>query len=583
MLKVNQEQLKVMLDSLDPKLNKEEVLTSMLNDGLVVEGFNDQKPQEEKGFFGRVGDALGNRAEQIGQGIDKFGDYNEAVRSGASTKEQGKNLISGIAKTASGIAGGIGDVVGEAVSEADQAITGGAISKNIGSAVNEFMQSKAGQQIQGAYDTYIPEGSVSRDVAEAFGNVASVVPMVKGAGQAVKFGQKIAKTGYNMGRTTVDVVTGAKNVATRLGTEAPTGSPIRKVVDDFFNPTTDEATLTSLNPFLVDNTKVSIPLGNNKYVVKEIGKDAISAEEKALVKADILNRYETYYQKSKEFMKDSERTAGYTSIDTVGQNIDKYVDVANRIRRETGKKMGEIEKNAKDLQVDLTNTGSLQEFVNTVDDMKGATRFAGAEKLTPEMKTFLKDLNTLQQKGASVKNVLNFTRDWSNKLEDLKDNFGAFTKDKRTLTNIERMVGDIKNQARNTLSEQDATYRELVDTYRQTSQLREESNRLLGKEGLYGDTVRGASTAKRAVKSVSDAGSRQFLLKLKELTGYDGMADARIALQAMEDAGDFKGLSLLEILKDGKSGILGNTTKYVGDKIRGDNKTRVQNFINKEQ
>lgn len=582
MLKVNQEQLKVMLDSLDPKLDKQEVLTSMLNDGLVVEGFNDQKAPEQKGFFGRVGDALGERVDQFSQGIDKFGDYNQAVRDGASSKEQFKNLASGTAKIASSIAGGIGDVVGESINQADQTITGGQVTQAIGGAVKDFMDSKAGQQIQGAYNTYVPEGSVTRDVVEAVGNVASAIPLVKTAGTAVKLAQKVAKTGYNMATLTTDMVTSAGKVATRVGTEAPVGSPMRKVAEDFFKPTADEATLTSLNPFLVDKTKVSIPIGDNKYIVKEIGKDTITAEEKALVKADILNRYETYYQKSKEFMKDPERSAGYTSIDTVGQNIDKYVDVANKIRRETGKRMGEIEKNAKDLNVDLTNTGSLQEFVNTVADMKGATRFAGAEKLSPEMKTFLKDLNTLQQKGASVKNVLNFTRDWSNKLEDLKDNFGGFTKDKRTLTNIERMVGDIKNQARNTLSEQDATYRELVDTYRQTSQLREEANRLLGKDGMYGDTVRGASTAKRAVKSVSDAGSRQFLLKLKELTGYDGMADARIALQAMEDAGDFKGLSLLEILKDGKKGVVSNAVEYAGEKIKGTNKSRVQNYINKD-
>ena len=83
------------------------------------------------------------------------------------------------------------------------------------------------------------------------------------------------------------------------------------------------------------------------------------------------------------------------------------------------------------------------------------------------------------------------------------------------------------------------------------------------------------------MKSNSDAGARQFLVKLKELTGYDALKDGDLALTAMENVGDFQGLSLLEVLKQGKSGIIGKALEKAQDVIVGDDATRVTNYIKK--
>ena len=65
------------------------------------------------------------------------------------------------------------------------------------------------------------------------------------------------------------------------------------------------------------------------------------------------------------------------------------------------------------------------------------------------------------------------------------------------------------------------------------------------------------------MQSILNNGKKDWLIKLEELTGYPALDRAVIALQAMKDAGDFRGLSLLQTLSAGGAPTLGGVTGQI--------------------
>jgi hypothetical protein len=63
------------------------------------------------------------------------------------------------------------------------------------------------------------------------------------------------------------------------------------------------------------------------------------------------------------------------------------------------------------------------------------------------------------------------------------------------------------------------------------------------------------------------------------LTGYDAIKEGDIALTAMENVGDYQGLSLLEVLREGKGGIIKRGIEYARDKAVGSNAERTLKYI----
>lgn len=64
-------------------------------------------------------------------------------------------------------------------------------------------------------------------------------------------------------------------------------------------------------------------------------------------------------------------------------------------------------------------------------------------------------------------------------------------------------------------------------------------------------------------------GKKDWLIELENKTGYPAMDEATLALQAMKDAGDFKGNSLLDLLTEGASGTVPLSAHGVAGKIMG--------------
>lgn len=377
------------------------------------------------------------------------------------------------------------------------------------------------------------------------------------------------------------VAKGAKPVTNLAAKGAET---IKSTADEsLFAPTAEEATKTSLNPFIDNVAEVSIPVksegGTTKYIVKN-AKDA-TPEEVSAYKEEAGSLYSTFTEQAKKFMK--ERTVeGGSPVEQVGQKTDKFVADVAKLRKNVGKQMGKIEDAAENVQVPFNKSQTVQDFVlETADALKGGAKYGPDAGITKEIQKLSDDILRLEKSGGSVKDTLNMTRKWARYLEDQKDKFGDFTANKGANAQIERVIKSIKDDARDVLSENNDTYRTLVEGYRRTSRFGEEAKRLLGQEGLYGDSIKGAATVKRAIQSNSDAGARQFLKTLRDITGYDAIKEGDIALKAMKDVGDYQGLSLLNVLSDVQGGLIGTAKNIAKRTLTPKESTKVKKYINK--
>lgn len=371
--------------------------------------------------------------------------------------------------------------------------------------------------------------------------------------------------------------------ATGSGIDASKNA-IKNTVDEaLFNPTAEQATLTNLNPFIDKVADVSIPVrqpnGLVNYVVKKSA-DATPQEIEAY-KSEAQDLYTKFTEQGKKFLKDRSVEGG-SPVEQVGVTIDKATKQVDTIRRAVGKNMNTIEDAATNIKIKTSELPTVSDFLNVVQQAKNGkiASYGADEGVTKEVSKLAKDIMTLESRGSNVGETLSLTRKWAQYLENQKDKFGDFKDNKFANSAIEKTINALKNSARDTLAENDDTYRKLVAEYRKTSQFRDEAKRLLGQEGLYGDSIKGSATAKRAIQSNSDGGARQFLKTLRDLTGYDAMKEADIALKAMKDVGDYQGLSLLGVLSDVQGGVMG-TAKNIAKKLTPSEAKRTSKYIKK--
>jgi hypothetical protein len=480
------------------------------NNGYIIEGFNEPKPSTVQ----KIGSEVAQRGRNILQSVQDVAGAEGAVETIARA---GQVPLRAIGQTA----GAVGDVVGGAIGAGLEA-TG--LDKPLAQGIQKVAEMPV---VKGATDLY---GQLPQEVRGSIGDVANIATV--GAGGSV------AKTGARVaGNVAEDVAKGVKSSATKTKT----------VLTDFtdknlFPIDTPENIKTSLNPFLTDTkADISVPTQNG-YVLKKI--DQITPEEKIAVQNETSALYDEMFKKAKEFQTDRRDT--FSPLEVVGNRTDKALEAVDNLRKQNGAVMGDIEKRYQSQLVDLKGT-RLGTFID--EYLGGSKKFGRTMKDTTFMDDFAKDYDKLS-KNPSVKDALEFTRTWQKELEDLKDGFGNFKDNKRTYTLIEGAINDIKNGARNLIAQENPDYRKALENYKLTSTIKEEGNRLMGKEGLAGEKVKGGALAKRAVQSSSDQGARQFYNVLKKVTGYDGIKEADVALQAMKDAGDYQGLSLLEVQKD---------------------------------
>lgn len=555
------EKLKIMVNNLPKDFTDEETdlfLEGLVKQGYILQNYNDQgyqPPKQPVGLIRKIGASIVNPVENVantafdvvGAGADHLGQKMREGMGMSSDSLSFQERLQREGKTNSNMSGFIDP---EQNSQTRDVTTTTGLKQLAGDvALTATNLIPAGKVAKGAgLMTQIGKGAID---GVKIGGLA-------GAGSALQkdgdMGDIAMESGYG-------ALTGAA-----FGGVMPLVTAIPSTVKKGFKQFTGgvsapESVQTALNPFETEsiNSYLSVPNDKGLVVLKKVAD--ITPEEKIIYQKNVASTYSQMLDRAKSFVKD--RRDVMSPLEIVGKNTDDALVKVNKFRQTVGKQMGQIEKQSGNVVVDLQKTADqgLRELREYAEGKVAGTSYAGGDKLTPEMELFLNDLSSIQKNGNSVKEVLKFTRDWNNKLKNLKDKFGSFKENSYDNSLIERVVSSMKNQARDTLGEFNPEYRDLVSKYRVTSQLRDEGNRLMGKDGMMGEAIRGAATAKRAVQSNSDGGARQFYNKLKELTGYDGIQEADIAIQAMKDAGDHQGLDLLQVSKD----ILEKDTKSLLD------------------
>lgn len=419
------------------------------------------------------------------------------------------------------------------------------------------------------YNTWKQSNPEAAANLEASVNIASLIPIGAGSATASKTTSQVAK---GTSKAVSDVVKPVVDVTTKPVTK--TIDAIDDLVTKITAPDISDATRLSLNPVaskeLAPEFKVSV--GGKLKPISEITPTENSKLKVSTEKS--LN----FFQKQAEKFK-NERNPLNDPTEIVGQRIDKALAFADKKRQTIGKKMGDIEQKYADSKLPLSEK-TTNNFIETLKDFDNP-RFGADAGDAVVVRKLVSDFDNISKAGAKVGDRLEFIRSWERYLKDAKDGFGNFKENATVNTRIQNAVVALKNETVDAITRTDKTYRKLRNQYRLFKELDETGNRLLGKEGMLGDRIKGGPTVKRAIKSNSDAGARQFLIKLKEITGYDALRDGDIALTAMDLVGDFQGLSLLEVLSEGRGGVLRKIGEKAQDVIAGGKEERIRKFIKK--
>lgn len=520
--------------------------------------------------------------KDIAESSQKRADKIDEIRGAMERGEQG-NLRS-ILQTVGQLAGAGADAIGATFKGAANLLLSDSTEKKVTEVVGKLgkkvMENPGVQNVVKWYDELSPEQQ--RDI-DAVGGVVSLVTNFIGGEAASRGGtllKEAGESGLDITRRTV--TNAAKNIATKAdeATQTVLAGP-RRVLKDIAGPEVSDAAKVSLNPMeaLKDTgqdilVSVKSTEAGKPNVLKKLSE--LTPEEKGLVQAETKENFDSFMEQAKKF-KNSRDVEGGSPVEIVGKRADNALEVADKQRQAVGQKMGEIEAKYLDnpLDVDEKVLGEFSDVIKNFENKKFGVDTGGG----PVVRKLVEDFDALTQNGATVGERLEFVRNWQQYLRDSKDPFGNFKENASANMRIEKAVNSIRNETVDHISEVDEGYKGLRSQYAEHLKLQEIGDSLLGKEGAYGERIKGAATVKRAIQSNSDAGARQFLVKLRELTGYDAIKEGDVALTAMDLVGDYQGLSLLNVLNEGKGGVIKQVLEKLRDIAVGSDKKRVEEYI----
>lgn len=305
---------------------------------------------------------------------------------------------------------------------------------------------------------------------------------------------------------------------------------------------------------------------------------------------DPLNLYDEYLNSSRAALTDTKLDP---AISKVGSDIgDAFKEVVKQ-RKDVGKVLASELEKVKTVKTDVlpvidTFVHDLKENGLVYDRVTKAIRPTTAQvKIgTADQKLLQNYAQELQVLGSkpSVGEIDAFI---SRINDDLK--LYKATNNIVGTTNAERIMlkslADLRNQLTNTAG---VPYTEARALYSDLSRFLENGESYLGKITESGDFAKDASLAKSSVQSILNNGKKDWLIELEALTGKPLLDKSVLALQAMKDAGDFRGVSLLEILNDGaiptsKAGITQKIIDYAlaktGEALVGSPEEQTRRFL----
>ncbi len=464
-------------------------------------------------------------------------------------------------KLAANTAGGIADTIGELIKSApggEQALNavGGVASAGYNAIVDKLAKTPLFQgAAQNPDATKVLEQFLS--IAKSGGDISNNILAADGVAKAGDTVVNLAKTGVDK---TVQTVKNSADAAAKDAADLKT-----QVQTSLSGKNVDPQLKASADRMFMENSKVPDPIAS----------------------------YEEYLTQSQKAIKDIKADP---AISSVGEDVgNAFKQVVNQ-RRQVGKIMGEEIKKVGGVKTDVLP--SVDEFVNTLKEnglqydrvdralnVVGDTKFSSADlKMIQTYATELQKLGskpTLSQLDAFISRL-------PNELDVYKASQGI-----TGTTNAERIIqqnlSSLKEQFDpvKTGNPELTTYANARASYAKLSQFIDEGSSYLGKITQSGDFAKDSSLLKSSVQSILNNGKKDWLVKLDTLTGNNLLDKAVLALQAMKDAGDFRGLSLLEELSKGiptsKAGftqkVLDFAAQKVGNALTGSPADQTRTFL----
>jgi len=265
-----------------------------------------------------------------------------------------------------------------------------------------------------------------------------------------------------------------------------------------------------------------------------------------------LSLYDEFYKQEQAFKTDIKQD---TAIGLVGERIGGAYDNVITARRAVGKtmekelaKIGDIKTNVStgfsNFEEELLKNGVRFDSKTSKLLVDKTSKVAGTDKKLLE--TYIKELNKLNAEP-SVAELDAFLSRVPQEIDIYKSKNNIVK-----VTNGERIIKQNLRQLREQISPKvnplfENYYKARTD-YSELSNFLDEGASFLGKKTQTGDFAKDASLAKSSVQSILNQGKKDWLLSLEDLTGYHALDESMLALQAMKDAGNFRGQSLLDLM-----------------------------------
>ena len=274
---------------------------------------------------------------------------------------------------------------------------------------------------------------------------------------------------------------------------------------------------------------------------------------------DPLKTYDDYLLQSQRAITDIKVDP---AIASVGEEMGDAFGTVIKQRQAVGKVIGEELKTVGKLKLNVgepktTLLSELKESGLAYNPKTNElTSFGGSRFAPAEVKMLNEFVRGYQALGdtPTIQAIDNFIAKTRSTLQFTKGEAGVLG-----TTNAERIINggiaglkETLNPAKNGLPELEP-YWKANQAYADLSDFVEEGSGYLGKVTQTGDFAKDASLAKSAVQSILNNGKKDWIMRLEALTGEPLLDKAVLALQAMKDAGDFRGLSLLESMVSGGS------------------------------
>ena len=408
-----------------------------------------------------------------------------------------------------------------------------------------------GEQLGGFIDGLSDRQKANLDAGM---NIAEVLTL-GGATPALRVGKDIVDTAIDL--TTEGVKNFSKNFNTK---KVDFSNPIERQV---FEEVVNEPEFKIETKQGMDNV-VDYSNSLRERIQKQVGSKNVQPQIETSFRrfldgtenrGDALGLYDEYIPLAKKAVKD---IYADPPISKIGNEMgNEFMKVVQQ-RRDVGKIMGEELNNVRTSTTDISNSSAafrdlleeqgmglnnLTGELRVLDNIQGTSLADSDIKL---LKGFAQELQALGSNPTVLQLDNTIRRVQAN--TDIGKQTSGITK----TTNGERIMiatlTDMVDRLKQTPGL--AKYAEARETYSSLSNFIKEGEKHLGKLTQSGDFTRDASILKSSVQSVLNNGKKDWLLKLEGLTGYPALDKSVIALQAMKDAGDARGLSLLEKVAD---------------------------------